>query len=121
MVKDAEAHASEDKLRRDEAEARNTADTLVYQTEKQLREYGDKLTDDEKNDVETKLAAVKESLGGDDTEQLRSTTEDLMTASQGFAQRMYEEAAGAEANVDDMTVADDDDGIVDAEIIDEDD
>ena len=119
MVKDAESHAAEDAARREEAETRNTADTLVYQTEKQLREYGDKLTDDEKTDVEAKLATVKEALGGDDIEQLKGATEALMTASQGFAQRMYEAAAqDAAAEGDSETIVDDD--IVDAEIIEED-
>ena len=118
MIKDAEAHAAEDKLRKEEAEVRNTADTLVYQTEKQLREYGDQLTDDEKNDVESKLAALKEQLSGDDLEALKGATEALMTASQGYAQRMYE-AAAQDAAADEGGVEDDDE-IVDAEIIDED-
>ena len=118
MIKDAEAHAAEDKLRKEEAEVRNTADTLVYQTEKQLREYGDQLTDDEKNDVESKLAALKEQLSGDDLEALKGATEALMTASQGYAQRMYE-AAAQDAATDEGGVEDDDE-IVDAEIIDED-
>ncbi len=119
MIKDAEAHAAEDKLRREEAEIRNTADTLLYQTEKQLREYGDQLTDDEKEDVETKLAALKEALPGDDLDRLKDTTEQLMTASQGFAQRMYEAAAENAEGAED--VGDSDDDIVDAEIIEEDD
>ena len=118
MVKDAEAHAAEDKLRKEEAEVRNTADTLVYQTEKQLREYGDQLTDDEKNDVESKLAALKEQLSGEDLEALKGATEALMTASQGYAQRMYEAAAQDAAAEEGGDVEDDE--IVDAEIIDED-
>ncbi|MEM7288380.1 MAG: Hsp70 family protein, partial [Actinomycetota bacterium] len=118
MIKDAEAHAAEDKLRKEEAEVRNTADTLVYQTEKQLREYGDQLTDDEKNDVESKLASLKEQLSGDDLEALKGATEALMTASQGYAQRMYE--AAAQDTADAEGAMDEDDEIVDAEIIDED-
>ena len=119
MVKDAEAHAAEDKIRKEEAEIRNTADTLVYQTEKQLRDYGDQLTDDEKNDVEEKLAALKESLSGDDLEGLKNATQELMTSSQGYAQRMYE-AAAQEAAAEDGSSDDDDDEIVDAEIVEED-
>ena len=111
-------HAAEDKLRKEEAEVRNTADTLVYQTEKQLREYGDQLTDDEKNDVESKLAALKEQLSGEDLEALKGATEALMTASQGYAQRMYEAAAQDAAAEEGGDVEDDE--IVDAEIIDED-
>jgi molecular chaperone DnaK len=116
MVKDAEAHAAEDKKRREEAEVRNSADTLVYQTEKLLRENGDKLTDDERSDVEAKLSATKEAVEGDDIERIKDTTEALMVASQGFAQRLYERAASENT----ASGADDDD-IVDAEIIDEDD
>jgi molecular chaperone DnaK len=119
MVKDAEAHAAEDKKRREEAEVRNSADTLVYQTEKLLRENGDKLTDDERGDVEAKLSAAKEAVEGDDIERIKDTTEALMVASQGFAQRLYEQAA-SESDAGSGSRADDDD-IVDAEIIDEDD
>jgi molecular chaperone DnaK len=119
MVKDAEAHAAEDKKRREEAEVRNSADTLVYQTEKLLRENGDKLTDDERGDVEAKLSATKEAVEGDDIDRIKDTTEALMVASQGFAQRLYERAA-SENDARSGSGADDDD-IVDAEIIDEDD
>jgi len=121
MVKDAEAHSAEDQKRKEEVEVRNSADTLVYQTEKQLREYGDELTDDEKNDVESGLATVKEALAGEDTEALKNATENLTTTSQGFAQRMYEAASQKAADEEDeVTVTEDDDEIVDAEIIDED-
>ncbi len=121
MIKDAEAHASEDHARKEEAEVRNSADTLLYQTEKQLREYGDQLTDDEKTDVEAGLAALKEALSGDDIEALKTATENLMTSSQGFAQRMYEAAAQQAAAGEQAEGIDDEDEIVDAEIVDEDD
>ena len=64
MVKDAEAHAEDDRRRKEEAEVRNNADTLVYQTEKLLKDQGDKFEGDEKEKVESALAAVKESLAG---------------------------------------------------------
>ena len=117
MIADAEAHANEDRERREEAEARNSADSLIYQTEKMVRENGDKLTDDEKADVEEKLVALKKALEGDETnlEAIKETVENLNTASQGFAQRLYEAAAQQEAS-DDSDSADD---IIDAEIIDE--
>ena len=67
MVKDAEAHAEEDAARRDEAEVRNNADSLLYQTEKVLREQGDKVPADEKEAVEQPLADLKKALEGDDT------------------------------------------------------
>jgi molecular chaperone DnaK len=123
MVKDAEAHAEEDRRRREEAEVRNTADTLVYQTEKLLKEQGDKITGDEKDAVEAKLAELKTALEGTDLEPIKGATEALMTASQTFAQRLYDAAAqdatgGAGAGPDAASGADDDE-VVEAEIVDE--
>ncbi|MBI1844232.1 MAG: molecular chaperone DnaK, partial [Actinobacteria bacterium] len=86
MVRDAEAHAEEDRLRREEAEVRNSADSLVYQTEKVLREHGDKITGSEKDAVESALAELKEAVAGSDMERIRKSTEALMGASQGFSQ-----------------------------------
>ena len=74
MMRDAESHAEEDKRRKEEAEIRNTADTLVYQTEKLVREHGEKLSDSDRKDVEDSLAAVKEALTGDDIEKMKQTT-----------------------------------------------
>src|SRR5215471_1030175 len=84
MVRDAEAHAEEDRRRRDEAEARNNADTLVYQTEKLLREQGDKISGDDKDRVETALKDLKEALAGGDFDAIRRTNEALVQASQTF-------------------------------------
>ncbi len=119
MVRDAEAHAEEDSRRRSEAEVRNNADSLVYQTEKLLREQGEKFEGDEKSDVEGKLADLKTSLAGEDTEDIKDKTEALMTSSQGFSQRLYEEAAAENAEPQDGDFADSasDDDVVDAEII----
>src|SRR5687768_12576223 len=75
MVRDAEAHAEEDRLRREEAEVRNNADTLVYQTEKLLKEQGDKLEDPEKAQVEEHLASLKSAISGSDTDRIRRSTE----------------------------------------------
>ncbi len=93
MIRDAEAHADEDRRRREEAEVRNSADTLVYQTEKLLREQGDKISGDEKTKVEEGLKALKGAVGGSDVDAIRQATETLVTASQDFAQRLYEQAA----------------------------
>ena len=93
MVRDAEAHAEDDRRRREEAEVRNTADTLVYQTEKLLREQGDKFEGTEKEDVSSALQGVKDALSGTDLEAIKTATERLMTASQGFSQRLYEQAS----------------------------
>jgi molecular chaperone DnaK len=124
MVKDAEAHAEDDRRRREEAEVRNNADTLVYQTEKLLKDQGDKFQGDEKEKVESALTALKESLAGSDLESIKNSTEALLTASQSFSQRLYEEASKADAGAPAGAAgapADEpsDDEVVDAEIVDE--
>ena len=122
MVKDAEAHAEEDKKRREEAEVRNNADSLVYQTEKVLREQGDKLTAEDKSAVEGPLADLRSALNGSDTDTIKNATEKLMTASQAFSQKLYEaasrdaNAAGTSASGQQSGANDSD--IVDAEIVD---
>ena len=121
MVRDAEAHAEEDSRRRSEAEARNNADSLVYQTEKLLKDQGEKFEGDEKADVEAKLAELKGALDGEDTDDIKEKTEALMTSSQGFSQRLYEEAAAENvADNPDFPEPTPDD-VVDAEIIEDDD
>ncbi len=123
MVKDAEAHAEEDRQRREEAEVRNNADSLVYQTEKVLREQGEKVTAEEKAAVEEPLAALKVALEGNDFAVTKAATDALMAASQAFSQKLYEaaardsQAAGTSASGQ-SSGADNDDEIVDAEIID---
>ncbi|MGO9028945.1 MAG: molecular chaperone DnaK [Acidimicrobiales bacterium] len=125
MVKDAEAHAEDDKRRKEEAEVRNHADTLVYQTEKLLKDQGEKIEGDEKEKVESSLTALKEALAGTDVEAIKTSTEALLTASQSFSQRLYEEAArenAAGASATDGGPADElsDEEVVDAEIVDAD-
>ena len=130
MVRDAEAHAAEDRRRRDEAEVRNNADTLVYQTDKLLREQGEKISGPEKEKVEQGLSSLKEALAGSDIEAIRRATESLVTASQEFASRLYEQAGpsaaaggqaggqpGGQAGGTQEQPADDE--VVDAEIVDE--
>jgi molecular chaperone DnaK len=123
MVKDAEAHAEDDRRRKEEAEVRNNADTLVYQTEKLLKDQGEKFQGDEKEKVEAALGSLKEALAGSDVEVIKTSTETLLTASQSFSQRLYEEASKADAgtpgggqvNEDESS----DDEVVDAEIVDD--
>ena len=123
MVKDAEAHAEEDRQRREEAEIRNNADSLVYQTEKVLREQGDKVTAEEKAAVEEPLAALKIALEGNDNASIKAATEALISASQAFSQKLYEtaardsNAAGTSASGQ-AAGGTNDDEIVDAEIVD---
>ena len=119
MVRDAEAHADEDRRRRDEAEVRNNADTLVYQTEKLLKEQGEKLVGDEKDRVESSLKELKDALAGSDVDAIKRATESLMTTSQGFAQRLYEQAAQEAPSTGDGAAPPNDEEVVDAEIVDE--
>ena len=122
MVKDAEAHAEEDRSRREEAEIRNNADSLVYQTEKVLREQGEKVTEEERTAVEGPLGELKTALNGSDNIAIKAATEKLMTASQAFSQKLYE-AAARDTNATGTSAsgqsAGNDDDIVDAEIVDE--
>jgi len=127
MVKDAEAHAEEDRQRKEEAEVRNTADTLVYQTEKLLREQGEKISAEERQGVEDRLSELKAALGGSDIEAMRTATERLMNASQEFTQKLYQQAAAEQQGAPDGATdgaagasAPDDDEVVDAEIVDDD-
>ena len=120
MVADAEAHAEEDRRRREEAEVRNTADTLVYQTEKLLKDQAETVSDDEKETINSKLADLRSVLDSDDIEAVKSATEALMTASQEFGQRLYEAAAAAERQQGEASTASDDDDVVEAEIVDDD-
>ena len=122
MVKDAEAHAEEDRSRREEAEIRNNADSLVYQTEKVLREQGEKVTEEERTAVEGPLGELKTALNGSDNVAIKAATEKLMTASQAFSQKLYEAAArdtNATGTSASGQAAGSDDDIVDAEIVDE--
>ena len=121
MIKDAEAHAEEDRKRKEEAEVRNNADGLVYQTEKMIKDQAENINDDEKSTLEAKIADVKTALDGTDLEAIKDATESLMSASQEFGQRLYEQAAADQAaagDAEDDTPSDED--VVDAEIIDDD-
>ena len=122
MVKDAEAHAEDDRRRKEEAEVRNNADSLVYQTEKLLKDQGEKFQGDEKEKVESALSGLKDALSGSDVEAIKNATDSLLAASQTFSQRLYEEAARSEGAAPGGAVdADDasDDEVVDAEIVDD--
>ncbi len=127
MVRDAESHAEDDRRRREEAEVRNQSDTLVYQTEKLLRDQGENFQGDEKEKVESGLAGLKEALAGSDVEQIKSATEALVTASHSFSERLYQQAsASAQSGGGSQPGTGDgqgdgpsDDEVVDAEIVDE--
>ncbi len=96
-VKEAEVYAEEDKKRREEVDLRNEVDSMVYQTEKSLNEFGDKVTAEEKGQVQPKIDALKEALKGTDAEKIKSAKEELQTAFYAIAERVYKEQ-GAAAN-----------------------
>lgn len=116
MVKDAEAHAEEDRKRREEAEARNQADNVIYQTEKSIKEHGDKLEDGDRKTIEDALDAAKEALKGSDVDAIRQTSEQLMSASQKFAEVLYQSAQQTAGGSEESPGGDD---VVDAEVVDE--
>jgi molecular chaperone DnaK len=97
MVKDAEEHAAEDQKRKALVEARNVADSLVYTTEKSLKEYGDKVGGNEKSAIETDLAALKEAVAAEDVELIKAKTEALSQSSMKLGEAMYKASQEAEA------------------------
>jgi molecular chaperone DnaK len=121
MMQEAEAHAEEDRRKRDEAEARNQLDSAVYQTERNLKEHGDKLDDGDRKHVEDALQEARDALGGSDVDRIKQATESLMTASQRLAEVLYRQAqppsGGDGQAAPDGTASDDE--VVDAEVVDE--
>ena len=97
-VKDAEAHASEDKKRKEEIEVRNNAESLVYNSEKTLGELGDKISGEEKAKVETEIANVKKALGGNDIENIKKSTESLTQVFYKLSEQLYSKANPNGAN-----------------------
>jgi molecular chaperone DnaK len=98
LRKDAEAHAEEDRKTREMAEARNTADNLAYQCEKQLTELGDKLSADQKKGVEDAIKAVREKLNGTDVDAIKQATEELQKRFQGISAELYKQAAAQKSS-----------------------
>jgi molecular chaperone DnaK len=94
MKREAEMHAADDTRKREEVEARNMADTLVYTAEKTLREQGDKVPSNLKSEVDAKIAAVKSALQGGDMQQLKRTTQELSDAMQKVGAAVYQQAGG---------------------------
>jgi molecular chaperone DnaK len=95
-VKDAEAHAEEDKKKKTLVEARNKADQVVYTTEKTLKEYGEKVSEDEKKNIEEKIEKVKQTMKGENAEEINRSIDELMQASHKIAEQMYKQTAGAQ-------------------------
>jgi molecular chaperone DnaK len=122
MVKDAEAYAEEDAKRREQIETRNQAEQLVHQTDKLIEESGDQMTDEEKASVETAKTALNEVLAeeGAETEAIRSKMDELITASQAMATRLYQQAAAEQQTAGEGGESSEDEDVVEAEIVDED-
>jgi molecular chaperone DnaK len=132
MVKEAESHAEEDRQRREEAETRNNADSLVFQTEKLLKEQAENVSGDERQKIEEKLKALKDALAGSDIEAVKRGHEELLASSQEFAQRLYQQAAqsqqqegaaagGTAGAGSGQSSQPSDDEVADAEIVEDDD
>ncbi|MGH3404282.1 MAG: molecular chaperone DnaK [Streptosporangiaceae bacterium] len=119
MMADAEKYAEEDRLRREEAEVRNRAETLAYTTEKFLSENTDKVPDDVKSEVESAIADLKKTLEGTDTEAIRTATEHAAQVSQKMGSAIYaqSQAANAQAGEPGEAAPEDDDEVVEAEIV----
>ncbi|MFD2647872.1 molecular chaperone DnaK [Devosia albogilva] len=114
MVKEAEANAEADKRKREAVEAKNQAESLIHSTEKSLKDYGDKVSAEDKTAIETAITDLRGVLEGDDAEAIRSKTEALAQASMKLGEAMYK-ASQAEAEAKASGTADADDDVVDAE------
>ena len=123
MVKDAESYAEEDARRREAVETRNQAEQLVNQTDKLIEESGEQMTDEEKSSVETAKTALSEVLSDSEAEAdaIRSKMDELVSASQAMATRLYQQAAEQQAAAGDDAGASEDDDVVEAEIVDDED
>ena len=120
MVKDAEAHAEQDKARREAADTRNAAESVAYSVDKLLKENGEKLPEDVKTEVQGDVDALKKALEGDDDDAVKSALEKLQASQTKLGEALYA-SAQAEANADSASSSkEDDEDVVDAEVIDED-
>ena len=123
FVKDAEAHSEEDKKRRETVEIRNQADSLIYGTEKNLQEHGEKIPEEEKTNIQEAIDGMKQAMEGDDVEAMKAAMQTLTTASHKLAEEMYKKTSAETGNTGDGAGPDggatngkgDDEKVVDAE------
>ena len=123
LVKDAEAHSEEDKTRRETVEIRNQADSLIYGTEKNLQEHGDKIPEEEKTNIQEAIDGMKKAMEGDDVEAMKAAMQTLTTASHKLAEEMYKKTSaeagntgdGTGSNGEEMNGKGEDEKVVDAE------
>ncbi|MDQ2675831.1 MAG: molecular chaperone DnaK [Actinomycetota bacterium] len=126
MIKDAEAHADDDRKQRELAEARNLAENAAYTAEKQVSELGDQISDEEKSGIESQITAIRESLDSADAADLNAKTEALQSTFHSISERIYQSAAaeGGQNGADGAAgangaTAEADEEVVDAEVVDE--
>ena len=129
MVQDAEKHAEEDKKKKEEVEAKNNADHMIYQTEKLLKENGDKLQPSDKSEIESKMSALKSAVDSNNTDSIKRATDDLQAAWSKASEALYKQAgaqqgqadAGSQSSSGGESSGRKDDGVVDAdyEIVDD--
>ena len=122
MVNEAKAHAEDDKLAKDKIETKNKADSMVYQLEKQIKELGDKAPADVKDQLQTKIDALKKEIEADNTEGMKTKMQELEELAMKlgeavYAQQQAQGAAGAAGAQDAQQQKKNDDGVVDAEIV----
>ena len=98
MVKEAEANAEADKKEREKVDVKNEADSMIYATEKSLKDLGDKVDGAEKQKIEDAIAALKRALEGDNTEEIKAKTKELQEASYKIAEELYKQQGAAGAN-----------------------
>ena len=117
MVKDAEANKEADKKKRDSVDARNQADSLVFSTEKSLKEHGDKISTEEKKAIESGIADLKKSLEGVDSEDTKKKTQSLIQVSMKLGEAVYKSQQKTETKTEDQkqTKPEDKDNVVDAD------
>ena len=123
LVKDAELHAEDDKKKRELVDARNTADALIYSTEKSIKDLGDKVDSETKSKIEDAIAPLKKAMEGEDTAEIKRLSEELTRASHKLAEAMYKQASqeagpqpdADQANTDQPGAATPDDDVVDAD------
>jgi molecular chaperone DnaK len=100
MVKEAQSHTDDDKKRRKLAEARNQADNLIYSTEKNLTEHGDKISEEDKTKIREAIASVKRAMEGDEPAAIESAVQELTSASHKLAEEMYKKASAASGSAE---------------------
>ncbi len=110
MVKEAAAHAEEDKKQREKVEKKNSADNLIYNVEKSLNDLGEKVEESEKNEIQTKIETLRNIMNSDDSEEFENAFQDLQSSAFALSQKIYDQQNQNTTDTDD---------VVDAEVVEE--